>query len=177
MLNFSIAAIILLCLNQEPSIKKKVTQEKSIKTINSEFSNLLEKIYPEDIPTLSILEFKELKKENLYLLDTRGKDEFSVSHLKHAREVGYLWFDMRDVYDIPKDATVIMYCAVGNRSSRIAEKLIKSGYKNVFVLFGGIFEWVNEGNPVYTQKDIQTSQVHGYTKDWSIWLEKGSKVF
>ena len=175
MLSFTIVVSILLSLFQEPTIKKGVTEE-NVKTINPEFNELLEKIYPDDIPTLSILEFKELKKENLYLLDTRGKVEFSISHLKNAREVGYLWFDMRDVYDIPKDATVVMYCAVGNRSTRIAEKLIKSGYKNVFVLFGGIFEWVNEGNPVYTQKDIQTSQVHAYNKDWSIWLEKGSKV-
>jgi rhodanese-related sulfurtransferase len=177
MLNITILASILLSFIQEPSFKKDTTPEKNVKTVNPEFSNLLEKIYPDDIPTLSIMEFKTLKKEKFYLLDTRGKEEFSVSHLKHAREVGYLWFDMRDVYDIPKDAIVIMYCAIGNRSSRIAERLMKAGYKNVYVLYGGIFEWVNEGNPVYTQKDIQTSQIHGYTKEWSIWLEKGSKVF
>ncbi len=177
MLHFSLLTTILLCLIQEPSIKKDANQETNFKTVNPEFSDLLEKIYPSDIPTLSILEYKKLKKENIYLLDTRGKDEFGISHLKYAREVGYLWFDMRDVYDIPKNATIIMYCAIGNRSSKIAEKLIKAGYKNVFVLYGGIFEWVNEGNPVYTQKDIQTSQIHGYTREWSIWLEKGSKVF
>ena len=176
MLNFSILATFLLCFIQDPIIKKDVVQEKSVQTINPEFSDALEKIYPEDIPTLSIPEFKELNKKGIYLLDTRAKEEFNISHLKHARDVGYLWFDMRTVYDIPKDAKIIMYCAVGNRSTRIAERLIKAGYKNVFVLYGGIFEWVNEGNPVYTQKDIQTSQIHGYTKEWSVWLEKGSKV-
>lgn len=175
MLNFFIAISILL-YTQEPPIQKKVAQDTIDKTINLEFNELLEKIYPDDIPTLSITDFKNLKRKNLYLLDTRGKEEYNISHLKNAREVGYYWFDMRDVYDIPKNATVIMYCAVGNRSSRIAEKLIKAGYKNVFVLYGGIFEWVNEGNPVYTHKDIQTSQIHAYTKEWSIWLEKGNKV-
>lgn len=175
MLSFFVATVFLF-INQESPLQKNIIQEKGAKTINHEFNELLEKIYPDDIPTLSITEFKKLKRKNLYLLDTRGKDEYAISHLKNAREVGYFWFDMRDVYDIPKSATVIIYCAVGNRSSRIAEKLIKAGYKNVFVLYGGIFEWVNEGNPVYTHKDIQTSQIHAYTKEWSIWLEKGNKV-
>lgn len=174
MLNFFIATTLLFII-QEPLLQRN-TQDIVEKTVNPEFEELLKKTYPEDIPSVSVAEFKKLKRDNLHLLDTRGKEEYSISHLKNAREVGYYWFDMRDVYDISKDATVILYCAVGNRSSRIAEKLIKAGYKNVFILYGGIFEWVNEGNPVYTHTDIQTSQVHGYTKEWSIWLEKGNKV-
>jgi rhodanese-related sulfurtransferase len=176
MLHLSIFATILLFLIQEPPIKKKLTQDTIEKTINPEFEELLKKTYPEGIPLVSVAEFKKLKRDNLHLLDTRGKEEYMISHLKNAREVGYYWFDMRDVYDISRDATVVLYCAVGNRSLRIAEKLIKAGYKNVFILYGGIFEWVNEGNPVYTHNDIQTSQVHGYTKEWSIWLEKGNIV-
>lgn len=174
MLNFFLATTLLFFI-QEPLFQKNA-QDMVEKTVNPEFEELLKKTYPEDIPSVSVAEFKKLKRNNLHLLDTRGKEEYSISHLKNAREVGYYWFDMRDVYDISKDATVILYCAVGNRSSRIAEKLIKAGYKNVFILYGGIFEWVNEGNPVYTHTDIQTSQVHGYTKEWSIWLEKGNKV-
>lgn len=173
-MNFFLAATLLFYI-QEPSLQKN-TQNPIEKTINPDYAGLLKKIYPEEIPSISVAEFKELKKENLYLLDTRGKEEYIISHLRNAREVGYYWFDMRDVYDISKDATVVLYCAVGNRSSRIAERLMKSGYKNVFILYGGIFEWVNTGNPVYTQNDIQTSQVHGYTKEWGIWLEKGNKV-
>lgn len=176
MLNFSIVATILLLLIQKPPVKDTVRQDDLQQTINPEFDELLRKTYLGDIPSVSVAEFKKLKKDNLHLLDTRGKEEYIISHLKNAREVGYYWFDMRDVYDISKDATVVLYCAVGNRSSRIAEKLIKAGYKNVFILYGGIFEWVNEGNPVYTHHDIQTSQVHGYTKEWSIWLEKGNIV-
>lgn len=160
----------------DPAFTKTPLQDSLPKTLNKEFEEILETIYPDDIPTLSIRELKELKRQNLYLLDTRAKDEYSVSHLKHAREVGYYWFDMRAVYDIPKNATIVAYCAVGNRSSRIAEKLIKAGYKNVYILYGGIFEWVNEGNPVYTHQDIQTPQVHGYTQEWSKWLEKGNRV-
>lgn len=151
-------------------------QERDNKTINPEFAEELEKIYPKDLSFLSVEELKKIDNDSLYLLDTRGKEEYSISHLKNAREVGYYWFDMREVYDIPKDATLVIYCAVGNRSTKVGEKLIKAGYKNVFILYGGLFEWVNEGNPVYTKNDIQTPQVHAYTKEWSKWLEKGNKV-
>ena len=117
-----------------------------------------------------------MSRKNVYFLDTRTKKEYLVSHLKHARQVGQFWFDMRSIYDISKNAKIVVYCAVGNRSTKIAEKLLKAGYKNVYVLYGGIFEWVNDGNPVYTHNNIQTAQVHGYTKKWSKWLEKGNRV-
>lgn len=153
------------------------TQEpKQNTSINPEFKELLDKIYDDNIPTLSVEELKDLNRENVFLLDTRADEEYTISHLKNARRVGYLWFDMRELYDIPKSATLVIYCAVGNRSVKIAEKLVKGGYKNVSVLYGGIFEWVNEGYPVYTHSNIQTTQVHAYSKDWSKWLEKGNKV-
>jgi rhodanese-related sulfurtransferase len=113
----------------------------------------------------------------VFILDTREQDEFDVSHLKYARHVGYIWFDMRSVYDIPKQSTIVVYCAVGNRAERIGEKLLKAGYKNVYNLYGGIFEWINQGNPVYTSDMVQTSEIHGYNKHWGNWLIRGAKVF
>lgn len=161
---------------QKPVQQEEGLQDSATSISNSDYSTLLETVYLDDVPVLSVEELKKLKREDLVLLDTRAEKEFTVSHLKRAREVGYFWFDMRSLYDIPKDAYIVLYCAVGNRSTKIAEKLIKSGYKNVYVLYGGIFEWVNTGNPVYTKKDVQTSQVHGYTKEWSKWLKKENRV-
>lgn len=161
---------------QEPALKKSLLVDSASKTINKDYEEILEAIYPDDVPNMSIHELKDLNRKDVYLLDTRAKKEYEISHLKHAREVGYFWFDMRSIYDISKSSTVVVYCAVGDRSSKIAEKLIKAGYKNVYLLYGGIFEWVNEGNPVYTHNNIQTPQVHGYTKKWSKWLEKGNRV-
>lgn len=146
------------------------------KTINPEYQDFLDHIYPANVHTITIREFKRMNKEGVYVLDTREKNEYQVSHLKIARQVGFFWFDMRDVYDIPKKATVIVYCTIGNRSGRIAEKLIGANYQSVYVLYGGIFEWVNQGNPVYTKQDIQTPEVHVYNKEMSKWLEKGNKI-
>ena len=144
---------------------------------NPEFKNMLDKMYKHSVPLISVADFKKLDSHNLFILDTRETKEFEVSHLKYARHVGYFWFDMRRVYDIPKDATVVLYCSVGYRSEKIAESLIQNGYKNVFNLYGSIFEWVNEGNPVYKSNGIQTSEIHTYNKNWSRWVERGTKVY
>lgn len=147
------------------------------KTINPKYEEFLDRIYPDDVQTLTVADFKSMSKENVYVLDTREKNEYEVSHLKVARQVGFFWFDMRDVYDIPKEATVIVYCTIGNRAARIAQKLDRAGYQTVYMLYGGIFEWVNEGNPVYTKQNIQTPEVHVHNKEMSKWLEKGNKVY
>jgi rhodanese-related sulfurtransferase len=142
---------------------------------NQEFKQMLDSIYNHTVPLISVDSLKHLK--NVYLLDTRETEEFAVSHLKTARNVGYIWFDMRTVYDIPKDATIVVYCSVGYRSEKIGEKLIKDGYHHVYNLFGSIFEWANEGNPLYKSNGVQTTEVHTYNKKWSKWLERGTKVY
>lgn len=146
-------------------------------TINSEFADRLNSVYRHSVPTVSVGELKVMIKQGVTLLDTREDDEFEVSHIRHTRHVGYIWFDMREIYDIPKSDTLVVYCAIGNRSERIGEKLQKAGYRHVYLLFGGIYEWVNQGNPVYNNHDIQTTEVHIYDKNWSRWLEKGARVY
>ena len=144
---------------------------------NPEYKNMLDSLYKHTVPLISVEDFKKLDQHNLYVLDTRETKEYNVSHLKQARHVGYFWFDMRRVFDIPKNATVVLYCSVGWRSEVIGEKLISYGFKNVFNLYGSIFEWVNEGNPVYKSNGIQTSEIHTFNKDWSRWVERGTKVY
>jgi len=146
-------------------------------TSNPEFSERLNSIYRHSVTTISVEELNALMKHGAVVLDTREQDEFDVSHIRHARHVGYIWFDMREVYDIPKTDTVVVYCAIGNRSERIGEKLKKAGYQHVFNLFGGIYEWVNQRNPVYNANDVQTTEVHVYDKNWSQWLTRGTPVY
>ena len=138
---------------------------------------MLDSLYKHTVPLISVEDFKKMDPQNLYVLDTREDKEYEVSHLKQARHVGFFWFDMRRVFDIPKDATIVLYCSVGWRSEKIGEKLVAYGFKNVFNLYGSIFEWVNEGNPVYKSNGIQTSEIHTFNKDWSRWVERGTKVY
>ncbi len=141
---------------------------------NPEFKEMLDGMYQHSIPLISVDSVKHMK--NVYLLDAREKEEFEVSHLKGARNVGYIWFDMRKVVEIPKDANVVVYCSVGYRSEKIAEKLQKNGFHKVYNLYGGIFEWVNQHQPVYKTNGVQTSEIHTYNKSWAKWVSNGTKT-
>jgi len=137
---------------------------------------MLEGMYKHTVPTVSC---KELKKEQsqVVLLDTRAKREFEVSHLPEARWVGYEEFDLKKVDNLPKNTPIVVYCTVGVRSERIGEKLKTAGFQNVRNLYGSIFEWVNQGNPVVDTQGKPTQKVHAYSRTWGIWLNKGEKVY
>lgn len=143
-------------------------------TIDPEYKNMLDSLYVKRAPHMLVCELANFK--NAYLLDAREEEEFEVSHLKNARNVGYIWFDMRKVYNIPHDAPVVVYCTAGWRSEKIAEKLHKAGYTDVYNLYGGIFEWINEGYPVYRTDGTQTSEIHTYNSTWAQWVNRGTKV-
>lgn len=139
------------------------------------FKTLLKTTYDKNFP-LVYPEQKDLLQEAV-ILDTREKEEFSVSHLESARWVGYETFSMESVSDIPKDEPIVVYCSIGARSQEIGKKLKAAGYQHVYNLYGGIFHWVNEENLVFTPDTIQTERVHAYSKMWGMWLNKGEKVY
>ena len=143
---------------------------------NQEFKLMLDSLYEHSVPLISVEDLIKLNKNEVYILDTREEEEFNVSHLKNARNVGYFWFDMRKIYDIPISATIVLYCSVGMRSEKIGKKLLEAGYKNVYNLYGSLFEWVNQGKPVYKKNGVQTSEIHTYTKFWSQRVSRGTKV-
>ena len=116
------------------------------------------------------------ERDSVSFLDARAKDEYKVSHIKGAVWVGYDNFDPTKVEDLPKDKPIIVYCSVGYRSGKIAERLISDGFTDVQNLYGGIFEWVNEGHPVYNSSG-KTNHVHPYSALWGIWLKKGVKDY
>ena len=51
------------------------------------------------------------------------------------------------------------------------------GYKNVYNLYGGIFEWKNQDLPVFDSNNKETENVHAFSKEWSQYLTKGKKVY
>lgn len=138
---------------------------------------VLEKLNSESVPYITVKELQ--KKEGVILLDSRERKEFNVSHIKDAINVGYNQFDNNEIIDkfANKNAIIVVYCSIGVRSERIGEKLLKMGYKNVYNLYGGIFEWKNNNGKVVNNKDIETDDVHTYNKKWSQYLKNGRKVY
>ena len=73
----------------------------------------------------------------------------------------------------PKDSehTVVVYCSVGYRSSQLAQELRRQGFENVFNLEGSLFQWANEGRPLYRGKE-RAYRAHPYDEEWGQLLDK-----
>lgn len=113
----------------------------------------------------------------MILIDTRSLEEFNVSHIQNAYFLDYNRFTNRNVDALDRNVLIVVYCTVGYRSERIGEKLLRLGFKDVRNLYGGIFEWVNQGNNVINALGKSTEQVHTYNKNWSQWLSRGVIVY
>jgi rhodanese-related sulfurtransferase len=139
------------------------------------YSTMLNGLLKESVPFVSVAQLRQ--QSSPVLLDTREPREFAVSHLRGARLVGYDTFSLATVQDLPKNAPIVVYCSVGARSEKIGARLQQAGFTNVRNLYGGIFEWLNEGQPVVTAANQPTDRVHAYSPTWGIWLQRGQKVY
>jgi rhodanese-related sulfurtransferase len=131
----------------------------------------------ESVPYISVTEMQNF--QNQVILDAREWEEYQVSHIKDAVWVGYNEFNLAEVVkNIPdKNLNIVVYCSIGVRSENIGEELLESGYINTKNLYGGIFEWTNQGYPVYNMEGEKTKKVHAYGKLWGKYLTKAEKVY
>jgi rhodanese-related sulfurtransferase len=161
--------LVLLLLNTAlPSFSQEIINPKFEKKVNSLLGN-----------TVSLISCERLQEKystDLYILDARERSEFKVSHLKNARFVGYDNFSLKSVSDIPKESKVVVYCSIGYRSEKVGEKLKAAGFRSVYNLYGGIFEWTNREFPLYEDQNTATKNIHPYNKEWGKWLSKGDKL-
>jgi len=142
---------------------------------SSAYNLTLKTLLSHSVPEVTVPQVKTMN--DVLLLDAREWSEYQVSHLKNAKFVGYDQFEMDKLKWINKNQNIVVYCSVGYRSEKISEKLKQAGYTHVSNLYGGIFEWVNQGNPVVDAKGEVTANVHAYSKTWGVWLNKGVKVY
>lgn len=141
------------------------------------FDEKLDKLYNKTVPLIHPAEIERSSDTGIYFLDTRSSEEFNISHLPGARLIDYGEFKLNQIKDIPKNAEVVVYCSVGYRSEKIGEELLENGYTNVQNIYGGIFQWKNEGFDVVNANNQPTDSVHTYNKNWSKWLTQGIKVY
>ncbi|NDJ17816.1 rhodanese-like domain-containing protein [Myxacorys almedinensis] len=107
------------------------------------------------------------------VLDARTPKEYEVSHLLDANLAPSDLNELSHWTNLTHSTPIVTYCSVGYRSARLAQQLQDMGYKNVFNLEGSIFEWVNEGHPVY-QGTQAVKQVHPFNDVWGLLLNPDS---
>jgi rhodanese-related sulfurtransferase len=152
----------------------------SIGYAQDSLDKLLSRHNSHSIPYISVEELRMLhNNNNIVILDAREREEFEVSHIEGAVFVSYSNFSAEEVSQMFKDKNTpfVVYCSLGIRSENISEKLKKSGFTNVRNLYGGIFEWKNNGYSVVEMQGRKTEKVHAYSPSWGKWLKKGEKVY
>jgi rhodanese-related sulfurtransferase len=97
------------------------------------------------------------------LLDARSPAEYAVSHLPGGRRVDAKAPVPELLGRLGTNRPVVVYCSVGYRSARLAERLQQAGCTNVFNLDGSIFQWANEDR-LLERDGRPVNEVHPYNK-------------
>ncbi|BDR58398.1 sulfurtransferase [Xylocopilactobacillus apicola] len=85
----------------------------------------------------------EKKVHNGQIIDLRSKGDFDTAHIMGARNIPYSYFKQYQE-SIRKDLPVLLYERTDQIPIRVAGKLKKNGYQEVYWLKGGFMKW--EGN-------------------------------
>ena len=123
-----------------------------------------------DVPRMTTRELSS-SPADILLLDARTREEFNVSHLKGAVRAGDVRSALAAIAAQPEKSTIVVYCSVGYRSSRLADRLRERGVANVYNLEGSLFQWANEGRPLYRGRE-RVGQVHPFDEDWGQLLDE-----
>lgn len=140
------------------------------------YNNMLKDLLDHSVKEIGVADIDE-NDNSIVFLDARERKEYEVSHIKNAIWVGYDDFKLSRVKSLSKTDKIVVYCSVGYRSEKVSEKLVKAGFRNVYNLYGSIFEWVNQGRPVYDMNGKKTNRVHAFDREWGRWLKEGVKVY
>jgi len=100
-----------------------------------------------------LVEFVELN--DAILLDVRTNDEFNSGHIENSLNIDYFSDEFYiNVDKLDKNIPIILYCRSGRRSGLSANKIKKLGFKEIYNLEGGVLEWIEQGNVVVFNDNI-----------------------
>lgn len=109
---------------------------------------------PAGVREISIEETEKLlaERKDIAVLDVRTAPEVAEhGRLPRARNVDFFFEDFKKaVMTLQLDPAkpVIVYCAIGGRARRAAEKLAQYGFKEVLLPKGSFKAWKEAGKPV-----------------------------
>jgi rhodanese-related sulfurtransferase len=119
-----------------------VTTPKSYQQIVMEALQAIPEVAPAD------LQSRLQNGEQIVLIDVREPDEFARGKIPGAYTIPRGVLEMQVDGRLPREATVVLYCAGGGRSALAAKSLSDMGFDKVENLQGGWQAWTNSGLPV-----------------------------
>jgi len=96
---------------------------------------------------LNAIEFnKMLDNDSIILIDIRTKQEFDAGHIEGAIMIDwYQRYFETAANKLDKNATVLIYCRSGNRTSKAKYMLIGMGFTDIYNLEFGLNDWLKNG--------------------------------
>lgn len=135
---------------------------------------------------------KESVKFDLFLLDARPEEEYSISHIdgairmEHDADEATISNFVRDTLKVARAVgelvaerkAVVCYCSLGYRSSMLARLLKREIIAHnlevvkVYNLDGSLFRWANENRPMVSGDGAPTIYAHPYNVAFGVTLRK-----
>ena len=82
-------------------------------------------------------------------IDARTPDEYKGGHIEGAVNIDVSVPSFAgEIVKLDKNKKYLVYCNTGNRSFFASNMMRNSGFNNVFLLEGGIFEWKRNNLPI-----------------------------
>lgn len=90
-------------------------------------------------------------KSKAVIIDIRTRDEFDNGHVLGSNNI-----DSGHAYSIPSrwadpNTEIWVFCRTKHRASYFAGTLYKYGYKNVYLVDGGLVAWIEKGYPLVNE--------------------------
>jgi len=136
------------------------------------FDEMAKNMTGKKTPIITMKDVQKIQEanKNIVFLDSREENEYQTSHLPGAIWVGCDNIDWAKINKLDKNTAVVVYCSVGYRSGKLTDQLSKKGFNNIQNLYGGLFNWANNGGTLENNSNQNTQKAHGYNKTWSKWL-------
>ena len=90
------------------------------------------------------------------LIDVRTYQEFQYGRIPRSIHIDYYLENFKDeLSKLDKSKRTIVYCAVGGRSAKACEIMVKMGFEDVYNMEGGIDGWNVHGKKVFVPEEYR----------------------
>jgi rhodanese-related sulfurtransferase len=110
----------------------------------------------EGAPILSADAFEAATKKNkkAVILDIRTPKEVSEGHIADAAFIDFMADDFEQkLQGLNKKKTYYVYCRSAKRTIPATEKMKELGFKKVYMLEGGLNNWLSSGKEIVKKED------------------------
>ena len=110
------------------------------------------------IPKINVNEvIQKSDNPNVLLIDARPKAEYLSGHIEGAKNLPYNEFDDRIenfITTVEPQTQLIVYCSGPHcsQATQVGELLMEMGYETILYFPGGMEEWVENKQPVETER-------------------------